>query len=63
MFTVLTPAGYARLRDAAPLHLAGVAEHMLQHVRPDELATLGAVLARIAGAHRVPAAPPDDAPG
>jgi DNA-binding MarR family transcriptional regulator len=56
-FTVLTPAGYERLRDAAPLHLAGVVEHMMRHVRPDELATVGAVLARIADAHRLPKPP------
>ena len=50
-------AGYERLRDAAPLHLAGVVEHMMRHVRPEELPTVGAVLARIADAHRLPRHP------
>jgi DNA-binding MarR family transcriptional regulator len=58
-FTVLTDAGYAQLRDAAPLHLRGVGEHMLNHVRPDELGVLGAVFARIAEAHSVPGPPPE----
>ncbi|MCW2502402.1 MAG: MarR family transcription regulator [Actinomycetia bacterium] len=60
-FTVLTQAGYERLRDAAPLHLAGVVEHMMRHVRPEELPTVGAVLARIADAHRLPR-PPEASP-
>jgi DNA-binding MarR family transcriptional regulator len=55
-FTVLTAAGYAQLKAAAPLHLSGVMEHMMKHVRPEELAVFGAVVARIADAHRLPTA-------
>lgn len=56
-YTVLTAAGFARLRDAAPIHLRGVREHMTSLIRPDELAVVGAVLRRIANAHRIPDAP------
>jgi DNA-binding MarR family transcriptional regulator len=57
MYTVLTATGFARLRDAAPLHLHGVHEHMTSLIEPDELPVLGAVLRRIADAHGVPDAP------
>ena len=56
-FSVLTPAGFARLRDAAPVHLRGVQEHMTSLIRPEELAVLGTVLRRIANAQRIPTAP------
>ncbi len=56
-FSVLTAAGFARLRDAAPVHLRGVQEHMTSLIRPEELAILGTVLRRIANAQRVPEAP------
>jgi DNA-binding MarR family transcriptional regulator len=58
-FTVLTQAGYERLRDAAGIHLAGVRRQMMRLVRPDELAVFGAVLRRVANAHGVPHGPPD----
>jgi DNA-binding MarR family transcriptional regulator len=58
-YSVLTAAGFARLRDAAPVHLRGEHEHMTSLIRPDELAVLGTVLRRIANAQRVPAAPPE----
>lgn len=53
-FTVLTDAGYARLRDAASVHLTGVREQMMQLIRPEELSVFGAVLRRVADAHGVP---------
>lgn len=56
-FCVLTAAGFARLRDAAPVHLRGIHEHMTSLIRPEEMAVLGAVLRRIAAAHRMPEAP------
>lgn len=56
-FTVLTAAGFARLRDAAPLHLRGIYEHMMSLVRPEELPVFGAVLRRVADVHHSPAAP------
>jgi DNA-binding MarR family transcriptional regulator len=58
-FSVLTDLGYERLRDAAGVHLSGVQRHMMMLVRPEELATFGAVLRRIADAHGVPHPPPD----
>lgn len=46
-FAHLTPAGMKLLEEAAPHHVAGVRAHFLDHLSPDELATLGAVFARI----------------
>jgi DNA-binding MarR family transcriptional regulator len=46
-YTVLTPDGYARLRAAAPVHLAGVQRHWLAHFSDDELRMLSALLARV----------------
>ena len=46
-YTVLTPAGFERLRRAAPVHLDGVARHWLSHFDDDELRQLGALLRRI----------------
>jgi len=56
-YCVLTAAGFGRLRDAAPVHLRGVHEHMTSLIRPEELAVLGTVLRRIANAHRMPDVP------
>jgi DNA-binding MarR family transcriptional regulator len=46
-FTVLTPDGFARLRAAAPMHLAGIRKHWLAHFSDDELRQLGALLNRV----------------
>jgi DNA-binding MarR family transcriptional regulator len=46
-FTVLTAEGLARLRGAAPVHLAGVSTHWLAHFTDDELHELGALLHRV----------------
>lgn len=43
----LTDAGYERLRQAAPTHLRGVAEHFLDRLSADELATLQRALGRL----------------
>jgi DNA-binding MarR family transcriptional regulator len=43
----LTPAGYERLRRAAPTHLRGIAEHFLDRIPPDELQALHATLRRV----------------
>ena len=51
-FTVLTPAGFDRLRRAAPAHLAGVRQHWLQHFSDVELRTLQTLLDRVAPADR-----------
>lgn len=46
---VLTDAGYERLRSAAPIHLRGVREHMVDLLTPEEIAVLATALGRIAG--------------
>lgn len=46
---VLTDAGYRRLRAAAPIHLRGVREHMVDLLTPEEIKVLAAALGRIAG--------------
>lgn len=47
MYAVLQPAGVSRLRNAAPTHLRGVAEHMTSRFSDDELDALGALLDRL----------------
>jgi DNA-binding MarR family transcriptional regulator len=47
-FTVLTRAGLDRLRGAAPVHLAGIRAHWLEHFSDDELRVLGRWLDRLA---------------
>lgn len=47
MYAVLQPAGLSRLRNAAPTHLRGVAEHMTSKFSDDELAALRALLDRL----------------
>ena len=44
---VLTEAGRARLRAAAPTHLRGVAEHMTDRLSADELTTLRALMTKL----------------
>lgn len=43
----LTDAGYQRLRQASPTHLRGVAEHFLDRLPPDDLATMERMLDRV----------------
>ena len=43
----LTDAGLERLRRATPTHLRGVAEHFLDRLSADELASMQAALTRI----------------
>ncbi|HVB26301.1 MAG TPA: MarR family transcriptional regulator [Mycobacteriales bacterium] len=43
-FTVLTGAGLRRLREAAPTHLRGIAEHVIARLDPGELQRLRALL-------------------
>jgi DNA-binding MarR family transcriptional regulator len=47
MYAALQPAGLSRLRDAAPTHLRGVAEHMTSKFSDDELDALRALLNRL----------------
>lgn len=44
---VLTEAGLARLRAAAPTHLAGVARHVTGRLTPEELAQLEALMTKL----------------
>jgi DNA-binding MarR family transcriptional regulator len=46
-YTVLTTAGFDRLRKAAPVHLAGIRDHWLAHFSDDELRVLGGWLGRL----------------
>lgn len=46
-FAALTPAGTARLRTAAPVHLRGVREHVTSRLTGPELATLADLLERV----------------
>ena len=46
-YAQLTPAGRARLRAAAPVHLRGVREHFLDVIPEPEVGPLGATLARL----------------
>jgi DNA-binding MarR family transcriptional regulator len=58
-FTVLTEAGRARLRSAAPTHLRGIQEYMAGRLEPDELDTLGAILGKLLPDGEQAAEPPD----
>jgi len=51
-FTILTDAGYRRLRGAAPAHLNGVQAHWIGHFSDDELRELGSLLGRVASEQR-----------
>ena len=53
---VLTDAGLARLREAWPTHLRGVAEHVTGRLTEDEVVQLGALLGKLVG----PGALPED---
>ena len=46
---VLTDAGHERLRAAAPVHLRGVREHIVDLLSPSELKVLAEALGRVAG--------------
>ncbi|HEX8002252.1 MAG TPA: MarR family transcriptional regulator [Mycobacteriales bacterium] len=46
-FATLTDEGVARLKAAAPIHLRGVREHVVDRLTPEELATLAAALGRL----------------
>jgi DNA-binding MarR family transcriptional regulator len=58
-FTVITEAGRARLRAAAPTHLRGIREYVVSRLSSAELDTLGAVLRNLLP----PGDPTTDLPG
>jgi DNA-binding MarR family transcriptional regulator len=47
LYTLLTEAGLARLRQAAPVHLAGIREYWLSKFSDEELRVLGELFARL----------------
>jgi DNA-binding MarR family transcriptional regulator len=47
LFTVLTDEGLARLREASPVHLRGVADHAVGRLDEDEAAALAGLLGRM----------------
>ncbi|WP_407690551.1 MarR family winged helix-turn-helix transcriptional regulator [Saccharopolyspora rhizosphaerae] len=47
VLAVLTDDGMAKLREAAPAHVRGVREHMIDLLDPDEQKTLAAVFSRL----------------
>jgi DNA-binding MarR family transcriptional regulator len=49
-WAVLTPEGRATIERLAPHHVAGVREHFLDQITPEELAVLATVFRRIDGA-------------
>ena len=44
----MTDAGYARLVESAPTHVAGVREHLVDVAEPDDFAAVGRVFAAVA---------------
>src|SRR5579884_660866 len=47
---VLTTAGQARLRAAAPVHLRGVREHFMRHLTAEQAAAVAAALGAVVAA-------------
>lgn len=47
VYAVLTDKGGSLLRDAAPTHVDGVREHLVDLLSPDERATVAAVFGRV----------------
>jgi len=51
-YAALTPAGRQRLRETAPTHLRGVAEHFTELLDDEEAAVLERLLLRVVAANR-----------
>ncbi|WP_145741409.1 MarR family winged helix-turn-helix transcriptional regulator [Saccharopolyspora dendranthemae] len=49
VLAALTDKGMAKLREAAPSHVQGVREHMIDLLEPDEQKTLGEIFTRLTG--------------
>ncbi|MGP4018435.1 MarR family winged helix-turn-helix transcriptional regulator [Saccharopolyspora sp. 5N708] len=47
VLAVLTEQGLAKLQEAAPTHVAGVREHMIDQLEPDELKVLTRIFERL----------------
>jgi DNA-binding MarR family transcriptional regulator len=59
LYTVLTESGLARLRLAAPVHLAGIRRYWLSKFTDDELTELGRLFGRLSE-QAVPPSDPED---
>ncbi|MGH9251024.1 MAG: MarR family winged helix-turn-helix transcriptional regulator [Acidimicrobiales bacterium] len=53
-FAVLTPAGRAVLRKAAPVYLAGIRRHFTDHLTATERSRLVTTLGKVIAAHQFP---------
>jgi DNA-binding MarR family transcriptional regulator len=53
----ITTAGRAALREAAPIHLRGIAEHFASHLSADDLAALRHALATLLAGQTEPTGP------
>ena len=51
-YAVLTDEGRRVLRRAAPVHLRGIQEHFVRHLKPEEVEVLATALARVVAAAR-----------
>jgi DNA-binding MarR family transcriptional regulator len=51
-FAVLTPAGHAARRKAAPVYLAGIRRHFTDHLDPGEREQLIRSLGKVVAAHQ-----------
>ena len=54
MLATLTPKGMTTLTEAAPDHVDGVRRHFLDHLTPDEVATLASAFTKIRSAFTCP---------
>lgn len=57
-FAVLTDEGMEALEAAAPIHVASVRTHLLDHLTRDELVQLGSLLAKVGASGDVPSVAP-----
>jgi DNA-binding MarR family transcriptional regulator len=48
IFAILTDTGFDRLRTAAPTHLRGVREHLVDHLTPEEQTAMTSIFEGIA---------------
>ena len=60
-YAVLTNAGLAKLREAAPSHVEDVREHFARRFSDEELETLAGLLSRLDGTGNMDCTPPDAA--
>jgi DNA-binding MarR family transcriptional regulator len=61
-FAVLTPVGMQALEAAAPVHVASVRNHLLDHMTREDFLALGRLLEPVADAHRASIAADESTP-